>query len=382
MAKEKPAEAEEARSVVEWEERGSFPVHMVDGIFTETDTATAAALREATGSDSPRILLVADANVVQRTEGLGSRIGRYLQANELALASPPIVLAGGEKIKTDNLQSVFKVMTEALDARIGATDVVMALGGGTVLDVAGYAAAQVRGGLRLVRVPTTVAAMADAAFAQSACVDSANVKDALRIASRPAAVLIDTAFASTVLDGVWRGGLGEIVRHAAVRDAGLMERLAANMEAINARDAGAMAEVVRAAVASRLRNGGSGFALWSAARLEAMSGYKLPHGYAVAIGICIDCAYAVEKGYMDGVAQERVCRLLAECGALDCLAHSHHLLAQTDSVLKGLDAWRLATGSEARELPAGVGKGLLEAAPDRDAYRKVVKEFLSASSER
>ena len=94
------------------------------------------------------------------------------------------------------------------------------------IDVAGYAAAQIRGGVKVVRVPTTPAAMMDAAFAEDAAVDSPAVKDALRVPCPPAAVVIDPKFAATVLDGVWRGGIGEAVRQAAVRDGALMKRIA------------------------------------------------------------------------------------------------------------------------------------------------------------
>jgi hypothetical protein len=78
--------------------------------------------------------------------------------------------------------------------------------------------------------------------------------------------------------------------------------------------------------------------------------------------------------------QELVCRALADCGALDCLAHSHHLLSQADNILYGLDAWRLSTGSESIVLPAALGKATVEEKPDRELFKKVIKEFLSVSA--
>ena len=366
---------------VAWERKGSYPVLFAEDVFAEGNPAFADLLKELTGSQEPRVLMVADGNVVQRTEGLGTRIGKYVQTYGIKLAAAPVVLGGGEKIKADNLQSVLKIATAALDAKVGATDVVLALGGGTILDVAGYAACQVRGGVKLVRMPTTVASMLDAAFAEDAAVNVPSVKDALRVPCPPAAVVIDPKFAATVLDGVWRGGVGEAVRQAAVTDGALMKKLAKNAEALKNRDMSVMTEMVRACVESRVKKGGTGFALWSAHRLEAMSGYKLPHGYAVPIGICIDCAYAVEKKLMKEDDQEFVCRVLADCGALDGLAHSHHLMTQPDSILFGLDAWRLSTGREAILLPTGIGKSKEEETPDREAYKKVIKEFHDVSAE-
>ncbi len=371
--------AQNAAMDVSWAEKGSFKVEFVDGLFGETDDATARTLRAIAGGDSPRVILVADSNVVQRTEGLGTRIGRYIQANGIVLAAPPIVMSGGEKLKTDNMQSVQKIVSVALDAKVGKNDVMVALGGGSLLDVAGYAAAQVRGGMPLVRMPTTPAAMVDGAFADTAALNTPNIKDAVRVPCRPAAVLIDTSFSDTVLDGVWRAGSGEIIRQAAVRDSAFMKKLVKSAEALGKRDAAAMDEAIRAAVVSRVSRGSSDFALWSALRLEAMSGYKLPHGYAVAIGVCIDCAYAVERGLLKPDDQEAICRAIADAGALDGLGHSRHLLEQADSVLRGLDAWSLATGSETRTLCVGIGKAKPEPEPDRDAYRKVLQEFIDAS---
>ena len=186
----------------------SYPVEFTEDAFGES-AVLADTLRKVTGSDEPKVLIIADMNVVQRTEGLGSKIGRYVQEHKIRLAGSPVVIGGGEKIKADNLQSALKIVSEMLSAKIGRNDVVLAIGGGTILDVAGYAAAQVRGGVKLVRMPTTPAAMMDAAYAEYAAVDSATVKDALRVPSVPAAVVIDTSFAASVLDGVWRGGISE-----------------------------------------------------------------------------------------------------------------------------------------------------------------------------
>lgn len=365
---------------MKWEEKGVTSVALVDGVFSEADTVTAAALKAAAGSEKPRVLIVADANVVQRTEGLGSRIGRYVKANDISLVSPPIVLPAGEKLKCDNLQSITKICETALRANIGTNDIMIALGGGSLFDTAGFAAAQIRGGVKLVRVPTTTAAMVDGAFATTAAVNFGGTKNALCVPSHPVATIIDPDFTKTVLDGVWRGGFSDIVRHAAVRDATLLKRLSSAAPALRERDNDMMRDLIRLAVPSRISRGGSDFSLWCAHRLEAMSGYKLPHGYAVAIAICIDCAYAVERGMLKESEQEMICRTLADCGALDGLAHSQHLLAQADGVIKGLDEWRLSTGSEARTLPVGAGKGKPEAEPSRESYGKVISEFLAAYS--
>src|SRR5574344_1749510 len=321
---------------------GKFPVVVTEDVFAEGNGELVKVLKAITGAEAPRVTLVADSNVVQRTEGLGSKIGRYFQAYGVVLAGPPVVVSGGEKIKSDNFQTAVKIATALVDARIGVDDVVIAMGGGTLLDVAGWAASQVRGGIRILRMPTTVASMVDAAFAECAALDAPGVKDAFRVPCLPAAVVVDTAFAKTVLDEALRESVAECVE-------------------------------------LREKKGDTPFAHWCAARLEAMSGYKLPHGYAVAIAICIDCAYAVGQKIMKESDQELVCRVLAECGSLDGLVHSHHLLSQPDNIMLGLDAWKLATGSSGITLPSALGKCKVEEMPDREAYVSGIKEFLSVS---
>ena len=350
----------------------SYPVEFTEDAFGES-AVLADTLRKVTGSDEPKVLIVADMNVVQRTEGLGSKIGRYVQGHKIRLAGSPVVIGGGEKIKADNLQSALKIVSEMLSAKIGRNDVVLAIGGGTILDIAGYAAAQVRGGVKLVRMPTTPAAMMDAAYAAYAAVDSATVKDALRVPSVPAAVVIDTGFAASVLDGVWRGGISEAVRLAAASDAALLKKIESLAEAYRARDGKALPELVRAVYAVRAKKGGTPFAEWAAFRLESTSGYKIPHGYAIGIGICIDLGYAVEKGLLKPADRDRVIGLLGSSGALDGLSHSGHLLSQPENLLFGLDAWALSSGSAGIVVPCGIGKSREVSELDREAFAKVLK---------
>ena len=350
---------------------GEFPVVFAEDVFGEGNAALADTLRKVTGSDSPRMLLVADMNVVQHTEGLGTKIGRYVKENGIELMDSPVVLPGGEKIKCDNLHCAMRVASAAVDAKIGANDCVLALGGGTILDVAGWAASQVRGGVKVVRIPTTVAAMSEACFAETAALDCAGVKDALRVPCRPAAVVIDTRFAHTVLDGVWRAGFSEAVRLATISDADFMKRLYDLASAYKNRDDDAMVEVVNGAVAARRKCGGSDFGLWSALRLEAMSGYRLPHGYAVAIGVAVDTAYAQLRGLMSEDERAVVMRALDECGAMDGALHSRHLVGQVDAVLRGLDAWKLSTGGEEVPVPNGLGSSIVEKI-DRETMKQAL----------
>ena len=350
----------------------SVRVEFVEDLFGAGGDLFAAMLREATGSAAPRIFLVADANVVQRQAGLGAAIGRWVKANAFELAGSPVILPGGERIKCDGLQSVRMLAGAAVEAKVGVSDVLLAVGGGAVLDVAGYVAPQVRGGLKLVRVPTTVSALLDASFAETAFLDGENVKDALGVRSVPALSVIDTSFTSTVLDGVWRAGFAEALRYAVVRDAKLVKRLCELAPSYRERDMAALKEIVEAVVASRQKKGGTDFALWSALRLQAISTYKLPHGHAVAIALAIDLQLATALGLLKESDRDLLLTALTASGAGEAIPHNRHLLGYEDSLLRGIDAWKLSRFDGKLVLPSAIGKEALVDFPDPGTIKTVL----------
>jgi len=352
----------------------NWRVEIAEDIFGESPIL-AEIFEQASGEKGvmPKVLIVADINVVQRRQGLGASIGKYFQNHKIRLAGNPVILAGGEKIKFDNFQSAMKVVNAILENKLGPDDLVLAIGGGAVLDVAGYGAALARGGVKVVRLPTSPAAMIDAAYAEYAALDAPAVKDGLRVRSEVVASVIDLAFASTVLDGVWRGGAGEAVRLAAVSDAPMMRKIEKVAEKYRERDAEALAEIVTTSLAVRKKKGGTSFAEWSTLRLQALSAYKIPHGYAAAIGVCIDTLYAVHRGYIKDKEGETIRGVLAACGAMDGLAHSRQFLAEPGDVLFGLEEWQFSHREKGLVLPAGIGKSRIDAEPDHATFADVMK---------
>ena len=362
----------------------AYPVEFTEDAFGESETLAKAlaGIERRRGAGTPKVMMVADHNVVQHTEGLGTKIGRYVQSHDIALAGSPVLVSGGEKVKTDNLQSVMRTVSAMLNAKIGRDDVVLAIGGGAVLDVAGYAAAQVRGGIPIVRMPTTPQAMVDAAFADYAAMDSATVKDAIRVRSVPEAVVIDTGFSATILDGVWKGGLGDAVRLGLARDASFFREVADLSADYRSRDIGALDKMVRGAFALRAKKGPTSLALWPAMRLQAMSGYKLPHGYAVSIGVLVELAYALERGAVDEDALDAAIDLFGREDALEWLSHSKFLLQQTDALACGVDAWKLSSDSLGIEVISGVGKTEVEESLDKDRFADAMENLISIADAR
>lgn len=355
-----------------------FRVEFTDDVFGE-ESPLKSILVALTGVESPRVFLVSDANFVYHTEGIGSKIGRYFNDNGITLAAKPVIIQGGEKIKADNMHTVNIVLRAIMEAHIGKGDIILAMGGGAFLDVVGFAATLARGGVPIVKIPTTPAAMMEAAFADNSALNLYGIKDGVRLNSSAAAVIIQVSFSLTILDGVWRGSASEAVREALAHDAKLLKKLLETADDFRARDLAILEETIRLVVTSKMKNSPTKIGEWAAQRLETLSNYRLPHGYATAMGTAIDVKYAEKKGYMKAEDAEKILKLLLKYGALDGMDHSHHLISQIDRVLAGLESWKLAYGDETFELPASIGSTKKNEKIDVEIMREALKEFFEVA---
>lgn len=288
----------------------NYPAELVDDVFGANETL-------AKTLTSHRFLIVADQNVVSHVDSIGKRIGAYVQANGLKLAGAPVVLAGGERIKMDDFRSAMLVLEAMYAAELEEGDFILALGGGTILDVVGWVTAQYPENVGVIRVPTTPSAMFGTAFAETAALDSRRIKDALVVPATPAAVLIDPKLAASVLDGVWRAGISDLVRLAADFEPEALDAIAARVEDYVRRDQSALDAYVELALKLHKKSGYTALGLASSAPYEPRSAWKLPHGYAVAIGTIID---------LEEPLRTRAYAILKAAGAMDGARHSKHIL--------------------------------------------------------
>ena len=305
-----------------------YRAEVVEDVFGASD-ALAETLSDTLG-EGGRALLVADSNVVSHTSWLGPKIGHYFTESGIRLTGKAVVVPGGEKAKHEDLSGAFAIVDAAVRARVGDGDCILALGGGTTFDLAGWAAAQL-GGVPVVRLPTTPAAMTGAAFAENAAIDRCGRKDAVRFASMPAAVLVDVAFLNTVMDGVWRAGAGEIAC-LAVTDDKLRRELAEFAPRYANRDYAAFAEMAARVIEVRKKRRDEHIAEPLAARLEEMSGFRLPHGYAIPLALIIEMGARTATGEMSAEAANEIRAALETCGSLEGLYHSRHLLMRRDNL--------------------------------------------------
>ena len=318
-----------------------------------------------------RAMVVIDAGLDAAQPGLQPRIKEYFHAHpqriELACMT---VVPGGEIAKTD-WQVVRDMMWTIGSTHLDRQSFVVALGGGAMLDMVGFATSIVHRGLRLVRVPTTTLAQDDAGVGVKNGMDEHGQKNFVGTFAPPFAVINDVDFLATLADRDWIGGVAEAFKVAIIKDAAFFEFLCEHAGALRARDADAMAEAVRRCALLHLdhiRTSGDPFEFgsarpldfghWIGHRLETMSDYLIGHGQAAAVGIAVDTCYAQRSDLISADECGGILDGLATCG----LPIWDDLLEKrtadgTREILVGLEQFREHLGGRLTiTLPNGIGR--------------------------
>jgi 3-dehydroquinate synthase len=320
----------------------------------------------------------------------------YVSAHHtrLELAGPPETVPGGEAAKTEGglMPHLHKRL---LDLGIDRQSVVVAVGGGAVLDAVGFAAATFHRGLRLVRMPTTVLAQNDAGIGVKNGVNGFGVKNLIGSFAPPFAVVNDAAFLTTLPERDRRSGLAEAVKVACIRDAGFFDWMEAQAPDLRAFEPAATAAMIRRCAVLHLEqitragdpfeNGSArplDYGHWSAHRLESLTGHALRHGEAVAIGMALDARYAVGAGLLAERDADRLIRLLEGLGFN--LSHPALLAAGPDgspALLRGLDEFREHLGGTlCVTMLTGIGRAVEVDSIDRDAMLAAARRLTGAAA--
>jgi 3-dehydroquinate synthase len=284
------------------------------------------------------------------------------------LVGEMITLPGGEVTK--NSEEYFQKIVHAVnDHGIDRHSYLVAIGGGSVLDVAGYAAAVSHRGIRHIRIPTTVLSQNDSGVGVKNGINYFNKKNFLGSFTPPVAVFNDTHFLTTLDDVEWRSGISEAIKVALIKDAAFFEWLEKNAEKMVARDMDVMQYQIKRCAELHLQHIASGdpfesgssrpldFGHWSAHKLEQLSNFTVRHGEAVAIGIALDTVYSFLSGRLNDDAMKRVLRVIRALG----FSLTHPLLevsSDKSPLLDGLNEFREHLGGRLTiMLLRDIGKG-------------------------
>lgn len=254
---------------------------------------------------------------------------RHLEAAEKSLAaagieSSRIVVPPGEGSKS---YTTFAKVCEALiAARIERNDLVVALGGGVIGDLAGYAAASVRRGLDFVQVPTTLLAQVDSSVGGKTGINSAQGKNLVGAFHQPILVIADTALLDTLPKRDFRAGYAEVAKFGLLGDASFFAWLESNWQDVFSGGPGrehAIAVCCRgkAGIVSRDERETGERALLNLGHtfghaFEAAAGFsdRLLHGEAVALGMALAFEFSAKKGLLPAADAKRAIVHLAAVG--------------------------------------------------------------------
>jgi|RhiMethySRZTD1v2_1073278.scaffolds.fasta_scaffold242656_2 3-dehydroquinate synthase len=344
-----------------------YPVYFTTGVFAASnpllrDIVTggiSTGIRATIAEDTlpVKAVVVVDRGVDEAHPALRDSVAAYCEKNgdALTLATPVLVVPGGEQIKDDR-RHIERIIDAINVSSLCRHSYVIAVGGGAVLDAAGFAAATAHRGVRLIRVPTTVLSQDDSAVGVKNGINAFGKKNYLGTFTPPFAVINDAAFLSTLSDRDWRGGTTEAVKAALIRDPQFFEFLEQHASALVDRDLQVMTKVIRHSAMLHLRHIATGgdpfeqgssrpldFGHWAAHKLEQVTNHRLGHGEAVGIGIALDTTYSHLAGFLPETSWRRIVQLLAALGVplydaalenrLDTPDHS-------DCILRGLDEFR------------------------------------------
>ena len=267
-----------------------------------------------------QVLVVTDAPVADLYL---DRVRRALGNREVA----SVVLAGGEADKTPD--AVSRIVDVLVERRFNRSAAVVALGGGVVGDVAGFAAAIYQRGIRYIQVPTTLLAQVDSSVGGKTGVNHPKGKNLVGAFHQPVCVIADTGALATLDERELRAGLAEVIKYGVLWDGEFFDWIEANLDGLLARDEALLARSVRrsceikaevvsqdereAGVRARL-NLGHTFGHAIEAGMEY--GHWL-HGEAVAAGMCMAADLAARMDWISAADADRVQGLIRRAGLPD-----------------------------------------------------------------
>jgi 3-dehydroquinate synthase len=267
----------------------------------------------------PRVAVLTDANV-------GPRYGQAAVASLAGAGFDPCVITipAGETAKS--LAQLARCYDSLAQHRLERASFLVALGGGVVGDLAGFAAATYLRGIAFVQVPTTLLAQVDSSVGGKTGVNLRAGKNLVGAFHQPALVLCDLETLATLPRRELRAGLAEVIKYGAIRDAALFGRLERDLERLLALEPKSLAAVIARCcelkaevVAADEREGGLraslNFGHTVGHALEAVSRYgRYLHGEAIALGQVVAARLSVDQAGLAPTDAERIGHLLARAG--------------------------------------------------------------------
>lgn len=351
-------------------------------------------LRDVLAGVAPRkALVVLEDSLAQALPQLEHRIEKYfsVHAGPIQMVHSPLFLAGGEHAKNSSTL-VGELYTQIHRHHLDRHSYLIAIGGGALLDVAGFAAATAHRGVRHVRIPTTTLSQADSGVGVKNGLNAFGQKNFIGTFAPPFAVINDFNFLAPLAPHDKRSGYVEAVKVACIRDQEFFDEIEANAKKLCAFEPTAMKRLIHRCAELHLDHiatsgdpfeAGSArpldFGHWAAHKLEQVSHFRISHGEAVAIGIALDAVYSRNIGLLGEKSAARILNLLENLGFY---LFADELLNADDAsrltILSGLEEFREHLGGELTiTLLKEIGKGIEVHEMDSGEIIKAISELRS-----
>ncbi|MEO8773779.1 MAG: 3-dehydroquinate synthase, partial [Gelidibacter sp.] len=368
----------------------NYKVYFTSGLFQLSNKSFENFLTEhIEPGTSQKILFIIDDGVLKMHPQLANQIKDYFKINDsVTLVQNLLIIPGGETAK--NNPPSLDAIIEAIDFNgIDRHSYVAAIGGGSVLDLAGFASAIAHRGIKHIRIPTTVLSQNDSGVGVKNGINYKNKKNFLGTFVPPVAVFNDDLFLSTLDERNWRSGIAEAVKVALIKDADFFYWIEKNTAKFLNRDQDVMNDLIHHCAELHLQHIASGdpfelgssrpldFGHWSAHKLEQLTDFRILHGEAVAMGIALDTIYSALSGRLPMDKAKRVVQLLVNLG----FEITHPLLQLEDNnseILQGLQEFREHLGGRLTiMLLVDIGRGEEIHEMDISLLRMAAKKLLS-----
>lgn len=299
--------------------RFEYKVFFTEHIFAAGNPVFREYLLSQQTDTRKKLLFVLDQGVVDHHPGLPLQIKNYLaELPSFSLVENMLLIPGGEQAK--NGQEAFDKITQAVHQYgVDRHSYIVAIGGGSLLDIAGYAAAVSHRGIRHIRIPTTVLSQNDSGIGVKNGINFFGKKNFLGTFAPPAVVFNDYHFLTTLNERHWRSGIAEAIKVALIKDATFFQWIEDNASRLAQRDMPSMQYLIKRCAELHLQHiaGGDPFEMgssrpldfghWSAHKLEQLTNFSVLHGEAVAMGIVLDSVYSFLSGK---ITEEDITRII------------------------------------------------------------------------
>ncbi|MEO8151132.1 MAG: 3-dehydroquinate synthase [Bacteroidia bacterium] len=298
-----------------------FPVYFVDTLFESGENYLQKIFNECGITEESKFLFVIDGNLIKKNNTLIPGIELFFQLHAYKLAGAPLIIPGGEAAKID-FAVTHKILEAINNYGIDRHSYVVGIGGGAVLDVAGFAAAIAHRGIRHIRIPTTVLSQNDSGVGVKNSINYFGKKNFIGTFAPPFLVINNNAFLNNLSDRDYRCGIPEAIKVGLIKDAAFFDFIETFTEKLNQRDDETIRKLIFRCAELHLQHiagndpfekGNSrplDYGHWSAHKLEQLSNYKILHGEAVAMGICLDAVYANLIGMLSKDELMRIINLI------------------------------------------------------------------------